>query len=170
MHGLMMKMPLTITSIMRHANKNHPTREIVSVTHDNPHHRTTYEESFRRTRQLASALTALGMRVGDRVGTLAWNDYRHFEIYYAVSCTGAVCHTINPRLFREQITYIINHAEDRWLCVDVEFVPLLEELEGRLESVEGVVIMTDEAHMPDCSLKRVLCYESLLSAQHAHFE
>jgi 3-(methylthio)propionyl---CoA ligase len=170
MHGLMMKMPLTITSIMRHAERNHPQQEIVSVTHDNPRHRLTFEESFGRARQLAGALTELGMGAGDRIGTLAWNDYRHFEIYYGVSCAGAVCHTINPRLFQEQIAYIINHARDRWLFVDLDFVPLLEELEGQLDSVEGVVVMTDEAHMPESSLPRVRCYESLLATRPARFD
>jgi len=113
MKALMMDTPLTITSVMRHAETSHSSTEIVSVTVDNPRHRYTYAEAFRRTRQLANALVEYGIKQGDRIGTLAWNDYRHFELYYAVSCIGAITHTINPRLFPEQITYIINHAEDR---------------------------------------------------------
>ena len=109
----MMHSPLTITSIMRFAEVNHGSREIVSVTADQPHFRYTYAEAFRRSRQLANALGRLGCVPGDRVATLAWNDHRHIELYYAISCSGGVCHTINPRLFPEQIAYIINHAEDK---------------------------------------------------------
>ena len=104
MHGLMMDSQLLISSILRHADRNFGDREIVSVTADNPLHRYTYGECFQRTRQLANALARLGLNRGDRVATLAWNDYRHLEAYYAVGGSGFVCHTINPRLFPEQIT------------------------------------------------------------------
>ena len=110
MNGLMMDVSLTITSIMTHAEQVHGNREIVSVTRDNPRHRYTYRDAFKRTRQLANALASMQLERGDRIATLAWNDYRHFETYYAAACSGFVCHTINPRLFPEQIIYIINHA------------------------------------------------------------
>ena len=165
MHGLMMNAPLLITSIMRYAEQLHPEREIVSVTADQPIHRSNYRTAFRRARQLANALERLGLRRGERVATLAWNDYRHFEAYYAISCSGAICHTINPRLFEDQITYIVNHAEDRWILTDVAFVPLLEEIQGSFESVRGFIILTDEANMPETTLVNAMCYEQLLAAE-----
>ena len=170
MHGLMMNLPLTITSIMRHAEKNHPNREIVSITADHPMHRTTYSETFRRARQLANVLTRLGVQAGDRVATLAWNDFRHFELYYAISCSGAVCHTINPRLFDEQIVYIANHAEDQWVFTDVAFLSKLEGLQSQLTTVKGFIVLSDAAHMPTTSLPKVHCYETLLTAESDVFE
>jgi fatty-acyl-CoA synthase len=124
MKGLMMETQLLISSIAKHAEKFHGDREIVSVTADNPQHRYTVREAMMRARQLANALARLGVKQGDRVASLAWNDYRHLEVYYGVSGSGYVCHTINPRLFPEQIVYIVNHAEDRFICVDAMFVPL----------------------------------------------
>ena len=165
MHGLMMNTPLLISSIAEHAAKFHGDREIVSVTADNPRHRCTYREMVGRSRQLANALEKLGLDRGDRVATLAWNDYRHLEIYYAVSGAGFVCHTINPRLFPEQLVFIINHAEDRWIFTDVMFVPLLEKMLPQIRAVEGFVIMTDEAHMPDTTLPNAVCYETFIAAE-----
>ncbi|MDH5617046.1 MAG: 3-(methylthio)propionyl-CoA ligase [Gammaproteobacteria bacterium] len=170
MHGLMMDTPLLISSIARHAEKFHGDREIVSVTMDDPRHRYTIRDAVRRSRQLANALARMGLETGDRVATIAWNDYRHLEIYYGVSGSGYVCHTINPRLFPEQLVFIINHAEDRWICTDLVFVPLLEKLLPQIPNVEGFIVMTDEAHMPDTSLPNALCYESLLDAESAEFE
>ncbi|WP_105104048.1 long-chain-fatty-acid--CoA ligase [Microbulbifer pacificus] len=170
MLGLMMQSQLTLTGIMRHAQNNFPGREIVSITADNDRHRYRYTEAFARAGQLANALQRVGARAGDRIGTLAWNDYRHFEIYYATSCSGLVCHTINPRLFAEQIVYIVNHADDRWLFIDPAFVPLLESVADQLTSVLGIVILTDEAHMPATKLPNVHCYETLLSGEHTDFE
>ena len=164
MKGLMLDQPLLISSIARHAELNHPEVEIVSITADNADHRYSYAECVARSRRLANALTGMGMQLGDRVGTIAWNDYRHVEIYFAVSGAGGVCHTINPRLFGEQLIYIINHAGDRWICIDPQFVPLLEQLAEHLSGVEGYIVMTDEAHMPDSSLDNLICYESLLAS------
>ena len=107
MLGLMMDTPLLISSLMNHAEKNFPEQEIISVASDDPSHRYTFKDAFKRTRQLANGLQKLGIQHGDRVGTLAWNDHRHFELYYAVSCSGFICHTVNPRLFPEQLVYII---------------------------------------------------------------
>lgn len=161
--GQMMNLPLTITSIMSFAEQAHGGSEIVSITADNPSHRYTYTEAFRRARQLANALAETGLQEGDRIATLAWNDYRHFELYYAISCSGAVCHTINPRLFPEQVEYIVNHAEDKLVFVDPDFVPLLESLVDMLPTVETYVVLTDASHMPDCSLPNVVDYERFIA-------
>ncbi len=165
MYGQMMADGLTITSIMRYADQVFPATEIVSVTADAPRHRTSFAQAFRRVRQLANALAKLGLAPGDRVATLAWNDYRHFELYYAISCSGYVCHTINPRLFPEQIAYIANHAEDRWICTDVVFVPLLEKLAEHLPNVAGFIVLTDAVHMPATTLKNAHCYETLIAGE-----
>ncbi len=127
MKGQMMNIPLTITEIMRHADRVNGDTEIVSVTYDNPRHRYTLSDAFSRTRQLANALKSLGLKKGQRVATLAWNDYRHLELYYAISCSGGVLHTVNPRLFEQQIEYIINHAEDTIVFFDPIFTPLIEK-------------------------------------------
>ena len=121
MHGLMMDRPLLISSIAEHALTFHPQSEIVSVTAESPRHRYTYADCFGRAKRLANALSGLGLERGDRVATLAWNDYRHIEAYYGISGAGFVCHTINPRLFPEQLIYIINPAEDKVLFVDPMF-------------------------------------------------
>ena len=165
MHGLMMDTQLLVSMILRHAERHHPHREIVSVTADNPLHRYTYADCCRRTRQLANALDKLGLQEGDRVATLAWNDYRHLELYYGVGGAGYVCHTINPRLFPEQIIFIINHAEDKWIFTDPMFVPLLEKIAGHTPGVEGYVVMTNDENMPETTLKKAVSYESLIGAE-----
>ena len=169
MLGLMMNTPLLISSIAEHGAKFHGSREIVSVTADNPRHRYTYAECIDRAKQLANALGNLGLNTGDRVATLAWNDYRHLESYYGISGAGYVCHTINPRLFPEQLIFIINHAEDRWILTDVMFVPLLEAIADKISGVEGFVVMTDAAHMPETTLKNVVCYEELIGKESHEF-
>ena len=170
MRGLMMNTPLLISSIAEHAAAYHGGREIVSVTADNPRHRYTYGDCIKRAKKLANALGGLGARPGDRVATLAWNDYRHLEAYYGISGAGYVCHTINPRLFPEQLVFIINHAEDRWIFTDVMFVPLLEAIADKIPKVEGFVVMTDEAHMPETKLSNVTCYESLIADESEEFD
>jgi len=169
MFGQMMDRPLLISAILRHAELQHPNREIVSLTADHPRHRYTFREAFARTRKLANALQRLGLKHGDRVATLAWNDFRHFEVYYGVSCSGFVCHTINPRLFEDQIAYIVNHAEDRWLFLDPAFVPLIERVLPRLPKLEGCVVLTDDAHMPATRLPQARSYESLIASEPAQF-
>ena len=170
MNGLMMDTPLSISSILRFADKNYANREIVSVTFDNPDQRYTFREAFVRTRQLANALQRLGIKPGDRVGTLAWNDHRHLELYYALAGSGMICHTINPRLYPEQVGYIVNHAEDRFLFVDPMVMPLIEKLWSTFKGVEGVVVMTDEAHMPPSELPNVICYETLIAEESDEFD
>ena len=165
MHGLMMDTQLLVSMILRHAERHHPHREIVSVTADNPLHRYTYADCCRRTRQLANALDKLGLQEGDRVATLAWNDYRHLELYYGVGGAGYVCHTVNPRLFPEQIIFIINHAEDKWIFTDPMFVPLLEKIAGHTPGVEGYVVMTNDENMPETTVKNAVSYESLIGAE-----
>ena len=168
--GLMMDYPLTVTQIMRHAERVYPDGEVVSVTADNPQHRCTYSDVFRRTRQLANVLKTLGATRGDRIATLAWNDYRHLELYYAIQCSGMVCHTINPRLFPEQVQYIVNHAEDQFIFVDKLIFPLVEKLAATFETVKGIVVMTDEANMPETAVDNVHCYETLLAGAGEQFD
>ena len=170
MQGLMMDFPLTITSIMEHAERVHGAQEIVSVTRDNPRHRYTYADAFGRVRQLSNAMKAWGMSPSDRVATLAWNDYRHFETYYASACSGYVCHTINPRLFPEQIVYIINHAEDQYVFLDPDFWPLVEQVAPQCPGVKGWVVMTTAEHMPETSVANVHCYEDVVAGQPDSFE
>ncbi len=170
MHGLMMESQLLISSILKHADLNFGEREIVSVTADNPLHRCTYADCARRARQLANALDKLGLERGDRIATLAWNDYRHLEAYYAIGGAGYVCHTVNPRLFPEQIVYIINHAEDKCVMIDLLLVPLVEQIAGQLDGVEGYIVMTDDEHMPDTSLPNAVSYESFIADESDRYE
>jgi len=170
MQGLMMDVPLLISSLIRHADRHHGGTEIVSRTVEGGIQRYNYSEAHRRARKLANALTALGVRNGDRVGTLAWNGYRHLEAFYAISGMGAVMHTINPRLFPEQINYIVNHAEDSHLLFDLNFAPLVEKLAPMCKRVKGWIVMTDHAHMPPNAIPNLLCYEDLVNAQPDDYE
>jgi 3-(methylthio)propionyl---CoA ligase len=170
MHGLMMDTPLLITEIMRFAERNFAAREVVSVTLDNPRHRTTWGEIFRRARKLANALQAAGVRPGDRIATLAWNDYRHLELYYAVSCMGAVLHTVNPRLFPEQLEFIINHAADKLLFVDPTLLPALAPLQGKIPTVERTIVMTSAQAMPAAVAGTLPDYESFIDGHADTFD
>ncbi len=165
MRGLMMDRPLMISQIIEYAAASYPEQEIVSRTPEGGLHRYNYEDAAKRSRQLANALKSLGVQAGDRIATVAWNTYRHLELYYAVSGIGAICHTINPRLPVEQFGYIVNHAKDQYIFLDLTFVPLLEKLQGLFEGVKGYVVMTDRAHMPETSLPNVMCYEELVGEQ-----
>ena len=169
MLGLMQQHRLSIPSLIEHAASCHPDAEIVSRTVEGPIHRCTYADIRRRAKQVANAMTALGVQAGDRVATLAWNGYRHMELYFGVSGMGAVLHTVNPRLFPEQLEYIIDHAEDGVLCFDLSFLPLVEKLAPRLKTVRHCVVLTDRAHMPDSSIPGLLCYEDLLAAQSSDY-
>ncbi len=170
MLGLMQNRPLLISSLIEHAEKHHKDSEIVSRSIEGPIHRYTYGECSLRSKQLANALTKLGVKEGDRVGTLAFNGYRHMELYFGVSGMGAVCHTVNPRLSPEHVIYILNHAEDKFFFFDLPFVPLLEAVKDKLTSVEGFVIMTDKAHMPETKLKNCMCYEELIGAENSDYK
>jgi len=170
MRGLMMDEPLIITGMIEHAALYHGRTEIVSRSVEGPIHRYTYADAYRRIKQLGNALQKLGVGLGDRVATFAWNGYRHYELYFAISGIGAVCHAINPRLFADQLVYIINHAEDRVIFLDLTFVPLLEAIKDKLPKVEGYVILTDREHMPETSLPGAMCYEDLLAAEPEEIE
>ncbi len=170
MQGLMMNTPLVVTSIMRFADRNFPRSNVVSVGPDRKLHRSTYSEAFRRAHRLAGALFRLGVRPGDRVATLAWNDHRHLELYYAISCSGAVCHTINPRLFPEQIAYIVNHAGDRWIFADAMFAPLLDRVWPELRAPRGVIFLNDAAGLPETIIPDTRDFESLLEAETDDFD
>ena len=169
----MMQRPLLISSLIEHAAQNHGTTEIVSRTIEGGAefklHRSSYGETCKRAKRLANALTRLGVAKGERVGTLAWNGYRHFELYYGVSGMGAVMHTINPRLFPEQIAFIANHAEDKFVFFDLTFAPLIEALAANAPGIKGFVAMTDRAFLdkalPASKIRNLLCYEDLLAAE-----
>ncbi len=169
MLGNMINSQLLISGLIEHAEKYHADTELVSRTVEGPIHKYTLSDAAKRSRKLANALKRLDIKEGDCVGTLAWNTFRHFELYFGVSGIGSVVNTINPRLFPEQMTYIINHAEDKYLFVDLSFVGLVESLIENLTSVKGVIILTDKEHMPETSLENVLCYEELLEAESEDF-
>lgn len=171
MNGLMMNMPLMVSSLIEHADRFHGDTEIVSRLTEGGVHRYTYTAAHRRSRQLARALQALGVEMGDRIGTLAWNNHRHFELYYGVSGIGAICHTINPRLFPEHICYIINHAEDCIIFFESSFMPLLEKLAPQCPSVKAWVLLSDTDLMPhDASIPDLLCYEDLIDSHSDDFK
>jgi fatty-acyl-CoA synthase len=169
MFGQMQDVPLLVNRILDHALVNHSEREIVSRLVEGPIHRETYADAHLRARKLSQALQKLGCGVGDVVATLAWNTHRHFEAWYGITGVGGVYHTLNPRLFPEQLTYIINHAEDKVIFTDLTFVPVLEGIAKDIPNVKGIIIMTDAAHMPETSLENVHCYEDLLDAQNGDF-
>jgi len=166
MIGQMMQQPLLISSLLTHAERHHGEQEVVSRRVEGDVHRTTYRELASRARRLANALAERGIGFGDRVATLAWNGYRHLELYYAVSGSGAVLHTLNPRLHPDQVVWIADHAEDVVLFFDLTFLPLVEAIATRVKTVKAFVAMTDRAHMPVASgVANLLCYEELVQAQ-----
>jgi fatty-acyl-CoA synthase len=168
--GQMMNMPLMISSLIVHAARHAADVEIVSKRVEGDVHRYTYRDAELRARKLAQALARLGCQPGDRIGTLAWNGYRHFEIYYGTSGSELVCHTINPRLFPEQIAWIANDAADRVLCFELNFLPLVEKLAPQLGSVQHFVLMTDRAHMPaQTTIPNLRCYEELVEAENGQY-
>ncbi|MFV2092686.1 MAG: AMP-binding protein, partial [Hyphomicrobiales bacterium] len=175
MQGLMQDWPLLANRIIDHAAEYHGGREVVSRSVEGPIHRTDYRAINARARQLSSALRGHGIAMGDVVGTLAWNTYRHVEVWYGVMGLGAVCHTINPRLFADQIVYIANHAEDRLLFVDLTFLPLVESIADQLPLVKTYVVLTDAGHLADTSLAvrdgvEVVDYESFISSGDQKFQ
>ncbi|MDO9074283.1 MAG: 3-(methylthio)propionyl-CoA ligase [Rubrivivax sp.] len=167
MYGQMMQQPLLISSLIVHAERHHGEREVVSRRVEGDIHRCTYRQVAQRSRQVAQALGALGVQRGERVATLAWNGYRHMELYFGISGSGAVMHTVNPRLHPDQITYIADHAEDQAMFFDLTFWPLIQAVAGRTKTVKHWVAMCDRAHLPAdaAKLPGLLCYEDLLAAQ-----
>jgi fatty-acyl-CoA synthase len=165
MNGSMMQLPLLISSLLVHAERHHGEQDVVSRRVEGDIHRTNYRELAARSRRMANALAGLGIKSGDRVATLAWNGYRHMEIYYAASGSGAVLHTLNPRLHPDQVVYIADHAEDRALFFDLTFLPLVEAIAHRVKTIKTFVAMTDRAHMPaESKIPNLLCYEELVAA------
>jgi fatty-acyl-CoA synthase len=171
MNGQMMQQPLLISTLLTHAERNHGDQEIVSRRVEGDLHRQTYRDLGQRARRMANALAARGIGFGDRVGTLAWNGYRHMELYYAVSGSGAVLHTLNPRLHPDQVVWIADHAEDQVLFFDLTFLPLIEEIAPRVKTIKAFVAMTDRAHMPSSTaVPNLLCYEDLIEASSPAYE
>src|SRR6476660_3387442 len=163
MLGLMQDWPLLCHPIIDHAAIQHGNREVVTRSIEGPIHRTNYRDIRKRALQVAQRLEREGVKLGDRVATLAWNTWRHLETWYGITGVGAVYHTINPRLFPEQIAYIANHAEDRLMFLDTTFVPLMEKLQDKLPSIQRYVILTDAAHMPQTSLRNAVAYEDWIA-------
>jgi fatty-acyl-CoA synthase len=169
MLGLMQDWPLLCHRVIDHAAINHPERSVVSRSIEGPFHSITYPELRLRALKLAQRLARDGVRQGDRVATLAWNTWRHLEAWYGITGAGAIYHTVNPRLFPEQIVWIINHAEDRVMMTDLTFVPLLEKLADKLTSIERYVVLTDAAHMPKTTLRNAVPYEEWIAEADGDF-
>ena len=169
MRGLMQERPLLVSGLIEYAEKYHGDVEIVSRLPDRSVHRSDWKTIAMRARCLANALRRLGVAKGDRVATLAWNSYRHLELYFGVTGSGGVLHTVNPRLFPEQIQYIIHHAENGYVFFDVAFAPILEKLAAHLPTVRGYVAMCFVGEMPTADLPNLLCYETLLAAENDDF-
>ena len=170
MYGQMMHMPLLTSTLLVHAERHHADQQIVSRRVEGDIHRYTYADLARRTRQLAKAVAALGVANGERVATLAWNGYRHMELYYAVSGSGRVLNTINPRLHADQVTFIADHAENQVLFFDMTFLPLVESIASRVKTVRHFVALIDKDKMPEStSIPNLLCYEDLIAGQNDQF-
>ena len=170
MNGLMQQQSLLISSLLNHVERHHGEQWVVSRRVEGDIHRYTYRDMAARARQVANAIAALGVTSGDRVGTIAWNGYRHLELYYGVSGSGTVLHTLNPRLHPDQLVWIVDNAQDKVLCFDLTFLPLVEAVASRLATVKHFVLMTDRAHMPEkTNIPNLLCYEDLLVEQSAEF-
>jgi fatty-acyl-CoA synthase len=169
MLGRMQDWPLLCHRILDHAGLYHGGRQVISRSVEGPFHATTYADIRTRALRLAKRLDGEGIGLGDRVATLAWNTWRHLEAWYGIMGVGAIYHTINPRLFPDQIAWIINHAEDRVMMTDITFVPLLEKLADKLGSVERYVILTDTAHMPPTRLRNAVAYEDWIAEMDGDF-
>jgi fatty-acyl-CoA synthase len=169
MLGLMQDWPLLLHRIIDHAATYHGGRHVISRSIEGPIHTTTYADIRGRAKKVAQRLARDGIRPGDRVATLAWNTWRHLESWYGIVGIGAVYHTVNPRLFPDQIAWIINHAEDRVMLADLTFVPLLEKLSPQLPTIERYVIYADAAHMPETSLKNAIPYEQWIAEADGDF-
>ena len=167
MLGLMQEWPLLCHKLIDNAERQHGSREIVSRSIEGPIVRTTYAEIHRRALKVAQRLERDGFALGDRIATLAWNTARHIEAWYGIMGIGAIYHTLNPRLFPEQIAWIMNNAEDKAVFVDLTFVPLLEKIAGSVKSLKRVIVLTDSAHMPETALPNAVAYEEWLAERTA---
>lgn len=166
MHNLMQDFELRSNTIIDHAAKYHKNRKVISRSTEGPIHETTYGEVHLRARKVAQALEKLGLSKGDTIGVMAWNTYRHLEVWYGIPGMGGVIHTLNPRLFADQLVYIVNHADDKALIIDFDLLPVIENVWSRLDNISHVIVMTDQAHMPKSDvIPNLLCYEDLLDAE-----
>ena len=163
MLGLMQDWPLLLHRIIDHAAKFHGERKVITRSIEGPFHTTNYKEIRARALKVAQRLDRDGIKLGDRVATLAWNTWRHLEAWYGILGIGAIYHTVNPRLFPEQIVWIVNHAEDRVLITDLTFVPILEKIADQLPTIERYIVLTDAAHMPKTTLKNAVAYEDWIA-------
>ncbi len=166
----MQESPMNLASILEHAARFHGDQKIVSRLASGEIHSYTYRDALVRSKKLANALREYGIGVGDRIATMAWNGFRHFESWYGIAGQGAICHTVNPRLFPAQIRYIINHAGDRIVFVDPAFVGLLEEIQAELPSVEMFVVLSSKAEFVATTLRSAIDYESFIGEQSEDFE
>jgi len=160
----MQNFPLRVCSILDHAARYHPDRQVIGRSAEGPMVNSNWQDVHREARKVAAALRSLGIKKGDVIGVMAWNTVRHMAVWYGVPGAGAVNHTLNPRLFADQLIYIINHAEDRFLMVDADLVPLFEPIIDRLPNIEKIIVLTDRAHMPDSKLD-LICYADLIENQ-----
>ena len=169
--GNMQQHGFNLISIIQHAARWHGDVEVVTNTVEGGVHRINYGDLYERVKKLANALDAIGLKSGDRIGTMAWNSWRHLECWYAIAGKGAICHTLNPRLFPDQIDYIVNHAENRFLVVDTTFLPVIANVIDRLSTVEGIIVLTDAQNMPDTSAFKipVHCYEEMIKDEPAEY-
>src|ERR1700755_2537165 len=170
MLGLMQDWPLLCHRIIEHAARIHGKQEVITRSVEGPIHRTNYAEIHRRALKVSQMLERDGIKFGDRVATIAWNTWRHLEVWYGIMGIGAICHTVNPRLFPHQIAWIVNHAQDRVLMTDITFVPMLEKIADQLPSVERYIVLTDKAHMPQTALKNAVAYEDWIAASDGRFQ
>src|SRR5436309_1406541 len=163
MLGLMQDWPLLCHRIIEHAARIHGQQEVVTRSIEGPIHRTNYAEIHKRALKVSQMLERDGIKLGDRIATIAWNTWRHLEVWYGVMGIGAIYHTVNPRLFPEQIAWIVNHAADRVMFVDLTFLPILEGIAEKLPTIERYVVLTDAAHMPATKLKNAVAYEDWIA-------
>jgi len=170
--GNMQDFKLNLITILEHAAQFHGQTEVITNSVEGGVHKTNYSEVYARSKRLANVLTKLGVSSGDRIGTMAWNTWRHLECWFGISGMGAVCHTLNPRLFPDQIDYIVNHAEDQYILVDISFVPVLSNVIEKLKSLKGIIVLTDEKNMPNISSFPipVHCYETLLAEAESEYD
>ena len=169
MNGLMMDYPLSIDRILEHANRLYPEKNIFTKLPDGSMHRYTYAHLYRRVRRLGNVLERVGVHRGDRVGTFSWNNYQHLELYFGIPCAGAICHTINVRLFPDQLAFVVNHAEDRVIFADGTLLPLLERVAERIEGVSHFVLFNTDKGV-ETKLKNVLHYEELMADVDEEFD
>jgi fatty-acyl-CoA synthase len=169
MNGLMMDYPLSIDRILEHANRLYPEKDIFTKLPDGSMHRYTYAHLYRRVRRLGNVLERVGVHRGDRVGTFSWNNYQHLELYFGIPCAGAICHTINVRLFPDQLAFVVNHAEDRVIFADGTLLPLLERVAERIEGVSHFVLFNTDKGV-ETKLKNVLHYEELMADVDEEFD